>query len=779
MEAVSRPPVELKRKGQQHDYECKVTLPLPPQLLIFSQGSWPGEHGMVKMDIFINSKYIGTMTDDTKCFSWEVKGLEDRPSGERVPLEMKVVGWMLADAEPKTKKEKKPSGIQLSKERSKPQDAKENKETKLRTAGTSVLSLSRSKSKQTEEKDEDQKEEETPSLKINKIDKNETSLVEQKCKTSPLTTVLIENTTSSNKKIKRGNSTPTTDTQMPRRARRKTSLKKEETPLAPPADKRIFESSNTTVSAATDIKKTKQTQLNFGATSKKATTDSKSNGQATKKRVKHETLYQTTEKACVKPMEKTVSAKSTSSDLPSSLTTKQDGNVTVENDGSDNFPNQKQKRKTPVADGDSRSEAQIHNETTPQVPVGDIHSPLMKRSAKKKRLQSNRESEKSPEGPTPKKRGICMRAGTGESGTPRGSRVKIALADAAFPDKGGDSAKSGIKYSEGRMTRYIDLSMRTPRPTARWGHTMLLTDPRCAVLIGGQGDKQQLSKDSIWTLNTETRKWDSLEVQSEGQKPEYRMGHTATYDPTMRCIYIFGGSKNSRWFHDVHVYDLDENKWSLAKVSGKAPTRAYHTASLHRHELWVFGGVYPRPDPNPDGCSNEVHIFSPVMQSWYTPLVQGEKPVPRSGHSATLISDQLIIFGGWDAPFCYNDLFLLDLTTVDWSKPDVKGTPPKPRCWHASGALGNRRTLIHGGYDGDFALEDSFIFDLNALSWSRLVIEFSPKARAGHAAVCLPYRHENQEEDEVLVFGGGDNDGGFFSELQSYSIPFNPVVELS
>ena len=68
-------------------------------------------------------------------------------------------------------------------------------------------------------------------------------------------------------------------------------------------------------------------------------------------------------------------------------------------------------------------------------------------------------------------------------------------------------------------------------------------------------------------LSTETRKWQSQEIQSEGQKPENRMGHTATYDPTVRCIYIFGGSKNSRWFHDVHVYDVDENKWTLAKVT--------------------------------------------------------------------------------------------------------------------------------------------------------------------------------------------------------------------
>ena len=74
----------------------------------------------------------------------------------------------------------------------------------------------------------------------------------------------------------------------------------------------------------------------------------------------------------------------------------------------------------------------------------------------------------------------------------------------------------------------------------------------------------------------------------------------------------------------------------LLQVSGKAPTRAYHSATLYRHELWIFGGVYPRPDPQPDGCSNDIHIFSPVMESWYSPIVKGEKPIPRSGYVCCL-----------------------------------------------------------------------------------------------------------------------------------------------
>ena len=45
------------------------------------------------------------------------------------------------------------------------------------------------------------------------------------------------------------------------------------------------------------------------------------------------------------------------------------------------------------------------------------------------------------------------------------------------------------------------------------------------------------------------------------------------------------------------------------KTIGKAPTRAYHSCNRFYDELLIFGGVYPNPDPTPDGCSNELIIF--------------------------------------------------------------------------------------------------------------------------------------------------------------------------
>ncbi|XP_005102036.1 uncharacterized protein LOC101852189 [Aplysia californica] len=409
------------------------------------------------------------------------------------------------------------------------------------------------------------------------------------------------------------------------------------------------------------------------------------------------------------------------------------------------------------------------NENTPADPVCKSRSPFPTPKVSRKRKNDDENTPTSK----PRRQKLAMKA-LSEKNPPLAKMSLMKFSDLTLPEDT-DTATSPPKNADTskKVSRCVDLSARVPKPSSRWGHSFTLVSSESAVLIGGQGDKQ-LSRDSIWSLNPETRTWKSPEVVTEGAKPEYRVGHTATYDPTMRCIYVYGGSKNAKWFHDVHIFDLDENKWTLVKANGKAPTRAYHSTSLFRHELWIFGGVFPRPDPQPDGCDNDVHIFSPVMESWYKPIVTGEKPRPRSGHSGTCIKDLMVVFGGWDFPYCYNDLYILDLTTVDWSCPKVHGAPPKPRSWHASCTLTNNRLFIHGGYDGDNALHDAHIYDLGSHSWHELALDNAPSARAGHTCLWLPSSYEDLEEDEVIVFGGGDNDGSYFSDMLSFYIPFEP-----
>jgi len=49
---------------------------------------------------------------------------------------------------------------------------------------------------------------------------------------------------------------------------------------------------------------------------------------------------------------------------------------------------------------------------------------------------------------------------------------------------------------------------------------------------------------------------------------------------------------------------------------------------------------------------------------------------------------------------------------MEFSCPTITGTLPSPRSWHASTVLPRQRIFVHGGYDGNQILTDSFVFDI-------------------------------------------------------------------
>ncbi|CAH2325185.1 rab9 effector with kelch motifs-like [Pelobates cultripes] len=306
-------------------------------------------------------------------------------------------------------------------------------------------------------------------------------------------------------------------------------------------------------------------------------------------------------------------------------------------------------------------------------------------------------------------------------------------------------------------------------PTGRWGHALCPIDSKTVILVGGQGTRMQFCKDSMWKLNTEEDTWSPAEALADGPSPEARTGHTAVFDPESQRIYVFGGSKNKKWFNDVHILDTETWKWSSVEARGKVPPLSYHSCSLFRGEMFVFGGVFPRPNPEPDGCSDSLYIFDPEHEIWYQPIIFGEKPSARSGHSACLMRRELYIFGGWDTPVCYNDLYLLDLGLMEFSPVKVNGCSPSPRCWHSAAPVSDTHFLTHGGYDGNLALSDTHVFNTVTKTWTSLVHNSLPRLpRAGHSMLPLPRAKEDKNSkgtpQDLLIFGGGDNEGHFYSD---------------
>ncbi|NXO80432.1 TYW23 protein, partial [Sitta europaea] len=198
-------------------------------------------------------------------------------------------------------------------------------------------------------------------------------------------------------------------------------------------------------------------------------------------------------------------------------------------------------------------------------------------------------------------------------------------------------------------------------PSPRWCHAMCLSDLGTAVLIGGEGVNQQSCRDALWKLEIESDLWLPVGLQLQNAMPSCLHGHTATYDPDTKRIYIFGGIREDKNYSSIYILDTVTWKWLLVAAKGRIPVLTYHSATIYHKELFVFGGTFPRKTPLAVApCSNVLYVFNPEHEIWYQPISEGEKPLPRLGHSATLLKNKLLIFGGRRTSLFLSDMHILD-----------------------------------------------------------------------------------------------------------------------
>jgi F-box protein 42 len=163
-----------------------------------------------------------------------------------------------------------------------------------------------------------------------------------------------------------------------------------------------------------------------------------------------------------------------------------------------------------------------------------------------------------------------------------------------------------------------------------------------------------------------------------------------------------------------------EKKWIQPEVSGDVPTPRYCTSlNCWEDKLVSFGGF--------DGNRlNTLHLLDTVTWEWKFVVTNSEIPEPRSHHTACVVGNRLIVFGGLSQEGKrLADLHVLDLSsfrksafasflaslhdltrgilffilaTMTWSQPEVLGKPPLPRLGHISVVLNGNVLAVFGGY---------------------------------------------------------------------------------
>ncbi|XP_056282582.1 uncharacterized protein zgc:163014 isoform X1 [Pseudoliparis swirei] len=349
-------------------------------------------------------------------------------------------------------------------------------------------------------------------------------------------------------------------------------------------------------------------------------------------------------------------------------------------------------------------------------------------------------------------------------------------------DVDGDQASTPKKMRLSRTNSREEMTVRmqtenrvSVSPSKRWSHTMCLSDPDTAILIGGETTDQNYCEDSLWKLKLDNDFWFPMNSSVSGPGPPCARGHSATFDPDSKSVFVYGGLREGQRYSELYVLDTLSWKWKLITAKGNVPHLAYHSAAFYKKELFVFGGVRPGHSSVDTSCSNALYIFNPEFELWYQPIVEGDKPLPRFGHSATLMSQRLIIFGGRKTATYLNDVHVLDLGFMEYTAVKCGNMPPLPRGFHAALPVSDNRILVSGGCSAIGALQDVHIFNTDTHLWSPVVCPvLCSQPRAGHSLVNLgcsilmdAETHERGENVlcTLLVFGGSDCSGTFYNDM--------------
>ncbi|KAJ3683454.1 hypothetical protein LUZ60_013681 [Juncus effusus] len=182
--------------------------------------------------------------------------------------------------------------------------------------------------------------------------------------------------------------------------------------------------------------------------------------------------------------------------------------------------------------------------------------------------------------------------------------------------------------------------------------------------------------------------------------------------------------------------------------------RSGHTAVNVKSKVVVFGGFADKR------FLDNISVYDTENRLWYVPecSVNGSGPSPRAFHVAIAIDCNMFIFGGRAGNKRLGDLWMLDTEIWQWSELTSFGDLPSPREFAAVSAIGTRKVVMYGGWDGKKWLSDVYVMDTMSLEWTELSITGSvPPARCGHSATMV--------EKRLLVFGGRGGSGAIMGDL--------------
>jgi dynein heavy chain, axonemal len=274
------------------------------------------------------------------------------------------------------------------------------------------------------------------------------------------------------------------------------------------------------------------------------------------------------------------------------------------------------------------------------------------------------------------------------------------------------------------MMRPAEMVWSSPKvmgdlPSKRSGHSLSVVGDYCYLFGGNDFRRPPGPNNELYKLDISSNDVYWTKVENVGGRwPEPRSHHSAVVYGTK--IIIFGGFRSSSMrYNDVWILDTLTDEWSQphsgvteTKADGEVVfkrnwpdvpvQRGSHSATIIGNQMFIFGGYggsgFARRD------FNDVIALDLETWEWRNIECAGEAPDARSGHQGVAIQDSIYVIGGWNSMEQFSNVYVLDTIDNVWTKPTLEGEFGPPR-WNFAAvsvvAVPNWKIFLFGGNSGD------------------------------------------------------------------------------
>jgi N-acetylneuraminic acid mutarotase len=222
-------------------------------------------------------------------------------------------------------------------------------------------------------------------------------------------------------------------------------------------------------------------------------------------------------------------------------------------------------------------------------------------------------------------------------------------------------------------------------------------------------------------------------------------------------ILLFGGytvGETRDYYEDTWVFSPLDNTWTQLIIDGPSPRGAHSMAySPDQGTILLFGGQ------SSNNRLGDTWIFDCRSETW-TQIETEIAPEGRSDSDLAYDSVQkvFILYGGWgDKSGLQSDTWMFDSETKVWSQYETDINPGKMYGQSLEYDAERERVILYGGHlrspiSHDY-IEDIWFFYPENSSWSQSSFINKPHGRYWNAAAY------SAEDSALVVFGGSYGEG--------------------